>query len=78
MLDPQSLVQLLLSQADEHAFTFLDEKDRFVEWSAGADKVYGYARDEVIGRSARMIFTPERDANSSTRPRATNGSSVPK
>lgn len=58
MIDRRMLADLLLDQNDEYAFTFLDVNGNFIDWSAGAAKIYGYSREEVLGKSAAMIFTP--------------------
>ena len=59
MSERQTWVTHFLDGADDHAFTFLDTNGRFVEWSAGATKIYGYEPSEVLGQSARLIFVPE-------------------
>ena len=37
-----------------------DDTDRIVLWNTGSETIYGWKRDEVLGRSARELFqTPE-------------------
>ncbi|GLW27555.1 PAS domain-containing sensor histidine kinase [Actinoplanes regularis] len=31
-------------------------------WNSGAERVYGYTADEVLGRSAKMLLLPDREA----------------
>jgi PAS domain S-box-containing protein len=31
-----------------------------VSWNAGAERIFGYTQDEVVGKSIRLLFPPER------------------
>lgn len=40
------------------AVTALDEHDRYVYWNAAAERLTGWGRDEVLGRSPRDVVVP--------------------
>src|SRR5688572_19073741 len=37
----------------------LDAEGRFTTWNAGAQRLFGYAEEEILGTSGFRIFTPE-------------------
>ena|SRR5687768_4406078 len=41
-----------------YAILSTDLQNRIVTWNAGAEEVFGYRRDDVVGENARFIFTP--------------------
>ena len=51
--------RLLVEGSPDYAMFLLDPNRCVVDWSAGAERVLGYSRSEVIGRSADLVFTPE-------------------
>lgn len=53
------LMGLIVENAREYAIFSLDTARRITTWNTGAERVLGYAEDEVLGRSADIIFTPE-------------------
>jgi two-component system CheB/CheR fusion protein len=52
-------LRLIMENAREYAIFSLDLQRRVTSWNAGAQRLLGYAEDEVLGRSADVIFTPE-------------------
>jgi two-component system CheB/CheR fusion protein len=52
-------LRLVVENATEFAIFSLDLRRRVTVWNAGAQGLLGYSGDEVIGRSADIIFTPE-------------------
>ncbi len=56
---PDQLLQLCVEQVQDHAIVLLDPAGMIVAWLAGAEKIFGYAVPEAIGRSVAMLFTPE-------------------
>jgi PAS domain S-box-containing protein len=56
-------LQLILESATDYAIFTLDDEGALLTWNAGAQRILGYERDEIIGRDARILFTrEERDA----------------
>ncbi len=55
----ESLLQLFRDSAEDYAFITLDMENRIVDWSRGAERILGYAKEEVLGSSGSIFFTPE-------------------
>jgi len=43
----------------EYAMFSTDLHGRIIAWDSGAEKVFGYRREDVIGENARFIFTAD-------------------
>ena len=55
----EELVRLARAQARSHALILLDLDGNVVEWMGGAETVFGYTREEMMGRNFSVLFTPE-------------------
>src|SRR5688572_20462714 len=42
-----------------YAMFSTDLHGRIVTWNEGAERIFGYRREDVLGENARFIFTPE-------------------
>jgi two-component system, OmpR family, sensor histidine kinase VicK len=49
---------LVESVADYAIFT-MDADGRVTSWNTGAERIFGFAASEIVGRSGAMLFTPE-------------------
>jgi PAS domain S-box-containing protein len=56
---PDDLLQLLLQQGKDHALLLLDPDGRIIGWLGGAEYIFGYRAEEIIGQRAERLFTPE-------------------
>jgi PAS domain S-box-containing protein len=56
---PEEQYRLLMECVTDSAIFFLDPEGRVAGWNAGAERVLGYAEDEVLGRPFALFFTPE-------------------
>lgn len=52
-------LRLILESALEYAIFTMDRDGRVTTWNSGAERLLGYTEEEIIGRDARIIFTPE-------------------
>jgi two-component system CheB/CheR fusion protein len=52
-------LRLIIENAADYAFFSTDLERRVTTWNAGAQRLLGYAGEEMIGQSADAIFTPE-------------------
>ena len=53
----------ILDSAIDYAIITTDERGIVTSWNEGAWRILGWREDEIVGREARVIFTPEdRDA----------------
>jgi len=51
--------RLLVESAIDFAILALDENGLVNAWNAGAEKIFGYAEREIIGKHGAILFTPE-------------------
>ena len=51
--------RLLVDSVTDYAIFILDLKGRVATWNAGAQRIKGYARDEIIGRHFSAFYTHE-------------------
>lgn len=58
------LFKSLLTSIHEYSIVATDLNGIILSWNSGASKIYGYALSEIIGKSARILFTPEDLASS--------------
>jgi PAS domain S-box-containing protein len=58
----QDRLRLLLDSAPDYAICTLSPNGEVASWSAGAERIFAYAADEIVGRSfARFYATGDRD-----------------
>jgi len=53
--------RLLAQEVEEYAIFFLDTEGHVTSWNPGAEKIKGYAEEEILGRHF-SIFYPEEEA----------------
>lgn len=53
------LYQLLVDSVRDYAIFALDAKGMVLSWNGGAERIKGYAADEIIGRHFSSFYTPE-------------------
>lgn len=53
------LLRLLAEQTHEHAIFFLDNEGDVAWWGPGAERIFGYSAEEIVGRPGALIFVPE-------------------
>ena len=58
-LDRSQLLTLLADQTREYAFIFLDLQGRVVDWTVGAEKLFGYSSENAVGQEFARIFSSE-------------------
>lgn len=51
--------RLLTEQARDYAVITMDPKGRILTWSKGAEALFGFKVDEVLGNSGALLFTPD-------------------
>ena len=56
---PDRPLQFLVDAVTDTAIYMLDLEGRVVTWNTGAERVKGYAREEVIGEPFAQFFTLE-------------------
>jgi two-component system CheB/CheR fusion protein len=51
--------RLLVDSATEYAILMLDTDGRIVSWNPGAERIFGYNEDEILGEDVARLFTDE-------------------
>ena len=54
-----SLLRLMMESVTDHAVIGIDLEGRIFSWNTGAEKTFGYLREEIIGESFSTLFTSE-------------------
>jgi PAS domain S-box-containing protein len=57
--DSEARFRLVVESATDYAIFTMDLERRVTGWNAGAERVLGWPEEEILGRSADAIFTPE-------------------
>jgi two-component system CheB/CheR fusion protein len=52
-------LRLLIESAKDYAIISVNTNGEIESWNAGAQQIFGYSEDEVIGKYHGIIFTPE-------------------
>ena len=52
-------LRLSIDSATDHAFILLDPRNYVASWNKGAELILGYKREEILGKSGALFFTPE-------------------
>jgi len=56
-------LRLTLDSVTDYAFITLDTNGYIVDWRGGAEQIFGYNRDEILGQPFAILFTPEDQAH---------------
>lgn len=51
--------RLLIESAKEYAIFMIDSGGSVATWNSGAQRVFGYAPEEIVGRPGSLLFTEE-------------------
>jgi two-component system sensor kinase FixL len=49
----------LVEEIKDYAICHLDADGRILSWNQGAQLIFGYGKDEIIGQHSAILFTPE-------------------
>jgi len=58
LLVTQQRFRLLVEGAPEYAMFIIGLDNRITYWSAGAERIFGWSAEEVVGQPGTLIFTP--------------------
>jgi PAS domain S-box-containing protein len=59
LADVNRRFRLLINSAKDYAFLTLDAAGRVSGWNTGAELLFGYTEDEILGREYSRLFAPE-------------------
>ncbi|HEX8386622.1 MAG TPA: PAS domain S-box protein, partial [Rubricoccaceae bacterium] len=57
--ESEAKLRLLVESATDYAILTTDPYRRVTSWNAGAQALFGYTEDEVLGEPVDLLFTPE-------------------
>lgn len=57
--ESEERLRLIVGNAQDYAIFTTDLDGICTDWREGAEKVFGYSREEMVGRSFDILFTPE-------------------
>jgi PAS domain S-box-containing protein len=57
--ETEQRLQVIVDGVRDHAITMLDAEGRVVTWNAAAERITGFALDEIRGRHVRLFFEDE-------------------
>ena len=67
-LDGQDQFRLMVDAVVDYGIFMLDPSGRVASWNAGAERIKGYRREEIIGQHFSRFYPPERVAAARHRP----------
>ncbi len=56
---PEDVFRRLVESVPDHAIFMLDPGGRILSWNLGAERIKGYAPEEIIGRHFSVFYSPE-------------------
>ncbi len=59
MTQPPDLNDLLIRSVVDYAIYMLDPEGRVVSWNPGAERIKGYAANEIVGEHFSRFYTEE-------------------
>ncbi len=57
--DGEELFRLMVESVSDYSIFAIDPKGRILCWNKGAEQIFGYRKDEIVGGSFAILFTPE-------------------
>ena len=57
--DGENLFRLMVESMSDYSIFAIDTGGRILSWNKGAEEVFGYRKEEIVGESFAILFTPE-------------------
>ncbi|MGC2812415.1 MAG: response regulator [Bradyrhizobium sp.] len=57
--DTERRFRLLVESVTDYAIYMLDAQGFVINWNTGAERIKGYARDEIVGHHFSLFYTPD-------------------
>src|SRR4051794_25169125 len=55
----EEIHHLIVESSTDFAIIATDPAGYFTTWNSGAERLFGFRADEILGKSSDVIFTPE-------------------
>ena len=59
LCESEERLRLMVESVRDYALYSIDLEGRVSSWNSGAERLFGYAESEILGREADLLFTPE-------------------
>jgi PAS domain S-box-containing protein len=59
LLESEQHLRLILESVRDYAIMTVDPEGRVTAWNSGAQQVFGYSVDEILGKDSAILWTPE-------------------
>ncbi len=60
LLQKREILYNHISRSAHDAIIMMDENEKIYYWNRAAERIFGYSRDEAIGKECHRLITPER------------------
>jgi PAS domain S-box-containing protein len=57
--DGEMLFRLMVESVSDYSIFAIDSEGRILNWNKGAEEVFGFSKEEIVGESFAILFTPE-------------------
>jgi PAS domain S-box-containing protein len=57
--EDENLYRLMVESISDYSVFAIDPEGRILTWNKGAENVFGYSEDEIIGENFALLFLPE-------------------
>jgi two-component system CheB/CheR fusion protein len=57
--ESEDRLHLTMESVTDYAILTMDTEGRFSSWNVGAERIFGYTEEEILGQHSAIIFTPE-------------------
>jgi PAS domain S-box-containing protein len=57
--DGEKLFRLIVESVSDYSIFAIDLAGRILSWNKGAEEAFGYRKEEIVGESFTILFTPE-------------------
>jgi len=57
--DGEKLFRLMVESVSDYSIFAIDLAGRILSWNKGAEEAFGYRKEEIVGESFTILFTPE-------------------
>jgi PAS domain S-box-containing protein len=55
----EKFFRLMVESISDYSVFAIDPEGRILSWNKGAEKAFGYGKEEIVGESFAILFTPE-------------------
>ena len=59
---PEDHLRRVLESAKDYAIFSMDGSGTVTSWNAGAERIFGYSAEQIVGANVRVLWTPEDQA----------------